>query len=193
MTQPCAIYKNDFKPVDSFETHLPQLEQIEGTSVELFKKACETAEQDFAEKPDDNDIEKNNKDTMKRLFSSDRFQMTAHYVQKDLDKLTDPDHLSEFVDSILAQKIKPQFQSQTEKRQKHSAKLVGLDFEKRVIESEQDALVLIYHPSSEKNRGLKEKFERFAQQQKANDSQLLIGRMNALNESPVFKNPAKLP
>lgn len=130
---------------------------------------------------------------MKRLFSSDRFQMTAHYVQKDLDKLTDPDHLSEFVDSILAQKIKPQFQSQTEKRQKHSAKLVGLDFEKRVIESEQDALVLIYHPSSEKNRGLKEKFERFAQQQKANDSQLLIGRMNALNESPVFKNPAKLP
>jgi len=66
------------------------------------------------------------------------------------------------VTSVLDSKIKPQFQSQNEKHQKHSAKLVGQDFEKRVIDSEEDALVLIYHPLSEKNRGLKDKFERFA-------------------------------
>jgi hypothetical protein len=39
---------------------------------------------------------------------------------------------------------------------------VGEDFEKRVIDSDRDALVLVYHPISEKNRGLKQKFEEFA-------------------------------
>ena len=69
MDVPTAIYKDDFTPVDSFKLHLASLQQIEGTTVEYFKKACATAESDFAVKPGDDDFEQNRKDTMKRLFS----------------------------------------------------------------------------------------------------------------------------
>lgn len=41
--------------------------------------------------------------------------------------------------------------------------MVGEDFEKVVIDSDKDVLVLAYHPVSEKNRGLKQKFEKFAE------------------------------
>lgn len=70
--------------------------------------------------------------------------------------------------------------------------MVGQDFEKRVIDSDKDAIVLVYHPLSEKNRGLKQKFEQFA---KANTSdKLLVARMNGgCNESAVYKVPKKLP
>ena len=49
MTKPTALYKDDFKPVNSFETCLKNLDMIENTTVEYFKKSCETAEQDFAQ------------------------------------------------------------------------------------------------------------------------------------------------
>jgi hypothetical protein len=74
---------------------------------------------------------------------------------------------------------------------KYSKKVVGLEFEKRVIDSDQDVLLLIYHPLSQKNRGLKQKFESFAETHAQVD--LLIGRYNGINESAVYKNPQKLP
>jgi hypothetical protein len=79
--------------------------------------------------------------------------------------------------------------------QKHSIKIVGEDFEKRVIETKKDALVFIYHPLKEKNRGLKEKFEQFCEEAKLEgaDQKILLARYNGMNESEVFKNPSKLP
>ena len=41
-------------------------------------------------------------------------------------------------------------------------KIVGQTFEKLVYDGKRDALVLVYHPHKEKNRGLKKKFEAFA-------------------------------
>jgi len=38
-------------------------------------------------------------------------------------------------------------------------KVVGEDFEKKVLKSKQDTLLLIYHPEKSKNRGLKEKLD----------------------------------
>jgi len=70
---------------------------------------------------------------------------------------------------------------------------VGEEFEKRVIETKRDALVLIFHPNPEKNRGLKEKFEHFCQVAKAEGCPLFLARYNGVNESEVFKNPKKLP
>jgi hypothetical protein len=37
--------------------------------------------------------------------------------------------------------------------------VVGEDFEKKVLKSKQDTLLLIYHPEKSKNRGLKEKLD----------------------------------
>jgi len=68
---------------------------------------------------------------------------------------------------------------------------VGEDFEKRIIDGSRDTLLLVYHPLAHKNRGLKEKFEQFAEQ--ADDSKLLVGRYNGVNESKVFRSPSKLP
>jgi len=52
-------------------------------------------------------------------------------------------------------------------------------------------LVLVYHPVSHKNRGLKEKFDELARS--VDQDKLLIVRYNGINESAVFKNPTKLP
>lgn len=41
--------------------------------------------------------------------------------------------------------------------------MVGDDFEQRVFNTKRDVLMLIYHPQSHKNRGLKQKFEHFAE------------------------------
>ena len=55
-------------------------------------------------------------------------------------------------------------------------------------------MVLVYHPIAEKNRKLKEKFDAFAKSlDKEEKEKLLVGRYNGINESPVFKNPKKLP
>ena len=84
------------------------------------------------------------------------------------------------------------WESEKPKVDKYSQKVVGEDFEKVVIDSEKDALVLIYHPLSEKNRGLKEKFEKFAEKNTENKNVSLL-RYNGVNESSVFRNPSKLP
>lgn len=69
--------------------------------------------------------------------------------------------------------------------------MVGEDFEKRVFDSKKDALVLIYHPLEEKNRGLKDKFEKLAEVLEGTD--FTIARYSGVNESSVYKNPSKLP
>jgi thioredoxin-like negative regulator of GroEL len=68
---------------------------------------------------------------------------------------------------------------------------VGDDFERRVFDSKKEALVLVYHPHSEKNRELKSKFESLAESMQ--DSNMTIARYNGVNQSPVYKNPSKLP
>lgn len=49
-----------------------------------------------------------------------------------------------------------------DKAEKFSTKIVGQDFEKRVFGQTQDTLLLVYHPLSQKNRGLKQKLEELA-------------------------------
>lgn len=53
-------------------------------------------------------------------------------------------------------------------------------------------LVLAYHPVSDKNRGLKQKFEKFAEKNIQNTSLILV-RYNGVNESAVYRSPIKLP
>jgi len=75
--------------------------------------------------------------------------------ESKLSKLTSAKGLLDFINN--SQMGSPlHYRSVTDKwSNKHSAKIVGEEFEKRVVETKKDALVLIYHPMSEKNRGLK--------------------------------------
>lgn len=50
-------------------------------------------------------------------------------------------------------------------KQKYTKKIVGEDFDKRIMESKKDALVLVYHPVKEKNRDLVDKYEEFVKNQ----------------------------
>jgi len=64
---------------------------------------------------------------------------------------------------------------------------VGEDFEKRVLSSKKDSLILIEHPLKEKNRGIVEEFELFASVNKFDN--VTLGRYNGINECEKFKCP----
>ena len=49
----------------------------------------------------------------------------------------------------------------------HSLKVAGEDFEKRILESKKDALVLVSHPIKEKNRKMLELYEEFVRKEGA--------------------------
>jgi hypothetical protein len=76
---------------------------------------------------------------------------------------------------------------ETEKvpKKKYTQKVVGEDYEKRVLESKKDVVLLITHPVKEKNRGLLEHFESLAREDrlKPENENVLIAKYNGVNES----------
>ena len=62
---------------------------------------------------------------------------------------------------------------------------MGEDFEKRVLESKKDVVLLITHPNKSKNRKLLEQFEELTREErsKPENSGLLLARYNGVNES----------
>lgn len=73
--------------------------------------------------------------------------------------------------------------------------MCGEDFDKRVLESKKDTLILIQHPLKENNRKLSEMFEEYTRMEsgKSENKNILFARYNGVNESQSFKNPGKLP
>jgi hypothetical protein len=89
------------------------------------------------------------------LFSPERFYMQNYHLEKDMDKLMTSQGILAFVNKCVNGELPLHYKSETDKwSHKHSSKLVGEEFEKRVIETKRDALVFISHPLKEKNRGL---------------------------------------
>lgn len=85
------------------------------------------------------------------------------YKEDSLATLKNPQKLLDFVDEARSGSRPAFYEQMRTIPEKYSVKIAGKDFEKRVFESKKDALVLIYHPEPEKNRGIKQKFEHFAQ------------------------------
>ena len=119
--------------------------------------------------------------------------MSRMFLEDNIDSLKNPTKLTAFVNEVLNGERPLYWESEKSKIQKFSEKIVGEDFEKRVIDQDRDSLVLIYHPVNEKNRGLKQKFENFAKTYRSSDKNLLIARYNGVNESAVYQVPRKLP
>ena len=109
----------------------------------------------FLAEEGDDATTKNRKDTKRMLFSPERFFMQNYHLEKNVDNLITSDGILTFVNKCLSKEMPLHFKSENDKwSHKYSNKLVGEEFEKRVIETKRDALVLISHPIKEKNRGL---------------------------------------
>lgn len=189
--KPQALFlKPDEDFVDLFQSYLPALERLEGLSKRDFIEKSLNADQEFAETPGMSEAAANKLQTLKMVFSPDRFLMSKVYREDDLESLFNPEKINGFVGEVLNGERPLFWESQIDKAPKYSQKIVGEDFEKRVYDNERDALVLIYHPIKSKNRGLKAKFENFARNA---DNELLVARCNGVNESAVYRAPAKLP
>ena len=97
------------------------------------------------------------------MYDPNRFIFDAKMYKEDsLATLKNPQKLLDFVDEARSGSRPAFYEQMRTKPEKYSVKIAGKDFEKRVFESKKDALVLIYHPEPEKNRGIKQKFEHFA-------------------------------
>ena len=80
--------------------------------------------------------------------------MPKMYHTDSIDVLVNDEKLLEFVKASIREENKLWWESEKIPSQRHSLKVVGEDFEKRILESKKDFIVLMYHPNKNKNRKL---------------------------------------
>jgi len=73
-----------FHPIDDqglnlIEKYLPHLQKLEGDSIDEFIRRSKNSEAEFADQPGDDDSRKNELDTLKRLYSPQRFVFDKIY------------------------------------------------------------------------------------------------------------------
>ena len=127
------------------------------------------------------------------VFNPSRFEMQRMHITKSIELLTCPEKLKSFALDACYKRIPYSWMSEKDKIWKKSTKLVGTTFKKMVLDNHKDALVLIYHPKKDKNRGLKQKLEALSEHVTKTDQDILVARYNGVNESSAFKKPSKLP
>ena len=84
--------------MELLKTHLPKLEKIEGVARKEFIEKSLNAEKEFEAKPGDDENEKNRLDTLKRVYSPDRYFMGIHYHEDNIQVLKNPKKLTAFVE-----------------------------------------------------------------------------------------------
>ncbi len=175
--------------INLFNNYLPNLEKVEDLSKDGYVRKALNNDEEFAYAPGDDDRERNKKDTSKLIYSPERFLMPKMYQTDDMETLINPAKLTEFVKSAINGEAKLFWESEKVPKQKYSVKIVGEDFDKRILESKQDALVLIYHPTRNKNRALLDQYEEFVKVEGRKNKNLTFARYNGVNESSSFKSP----
>ena len=133
--------------------HLKELQKVEGLSKEEYNAKAEEMSR-MAPNKDDDKLE-----TQKMMYNPSRFEMQRMHMTKSVELLTDPKRLKEFALGACLKTIPCSYMSEKDKVWKKSTKVVGTTFKKLVLDCNRDALVLIYHPQKDKNRGLKQKLE----------------------------------
>ena len=117
------------------------------------------------------------------IYNPERFFMSKMYYLEDKSKLFDSDAICQFVQSSIIGELHLYWEREKLPKQKYSEKIVGEDFEKRILESGKNAIVLFYHPIKDKNRNVCEQFEHFAEADSKKHKNLIVGRYNGINES----------
>ena len=118
------------------------------------------------------------------MYSTERFKFDRIYQFEGEQKA---EGVSKFVRRCLAGKEDIYFENKNVK-EKYSWKIVGQDFEKVVLESDRDCLVLITNSVRGKNEGFDVMYEEFVKENctKYNKSDILLGRLNAINEVNII-------
>jgi len=182
-----VFVKPDEQYVDLLETTLTKLETIEGLPREEFIAKAKNAEEEFALLPTDDESESNKKDTQKMIYNPSRFRTNRMYQTSDLETLTDPEKVNDFVKAAVSDQLPLYWETSKVSKSKYSRKLVGEDFEKKVFDAKRDTLLFIKHPDESKNRNLSSQFEDLSRQNSTSD--LVFARYSGLNESSGFKSP----
>ena len=118
---PQAIFvRPDDQFVDLFKTYLPRLEKIEGVTTRQFIEKSLNAEKEFAAKEGDDDTKQNKLDTMKMIYSPERFLMSKLYREDDINVLLNPNKLTTFVDQVLNGERPLYWESEKPKVEKYS-------------------------------------------------------------------------
>jgi len=113
----------------------------------------------------------------------------------DQDILTNPEKLVNFIQQAVLGQLPLYWETEKVPKQKYSQKVVGEDFEKRIQDSKKDVLLLVTHPTKDKNRKILAAYEELSrvEQFKEENKDILFARYMGVNESQSFKAPAKLP
>ena len=178
--------------IDLFKSYLVNIQKVEGMSRDEYLRKAVNVDKEFAYAESDDDQQRNKKDTQKLIYSPERFFMSRMYQTADRDILTDPDKLVDFVKSAVLGQLPLYWETEKVPKKKYTQKVVGEDFEKRVLESKKDVLLLVTHPIKDKNRDLLERYEELARDEISN-SGILLAKYNGVNESQQFRSPQKLP
>ena len=80
---------------------MPKLEKIEGLTKEEFLAKARNNEKEFSYSETDDDTQRNKKDTMKMIYSPDRFIMSKMYHTADYETLTNKEKILQFVKASI--------------------------------------------------------------------------------------------
>ncbi len=94
-------------------------------SIEEYYKTCMSSDEIFADKPGDSETEKNKNQTNRLIFSTERFLAQKMYREDNLESLTNPEKLLQFVDEAIREERKLFHSSVPDKAEKFSTKIVG--------------------------------------------------------------------
>lgn len=102
---------------NAFETHLQSLQTFDDLPKEEWLKKALNSEQEFAPGPDDDKNELNRKESLQRWYSDQRFVMEKKYLTRDLDVLTNPQKMKEYVENGVQGTLKNYFESHPIKKE----------------------------------------------------------------------------
>ena len=103
----------------------------------------------------------------------------------DQEILTNPEKLVNFIQQAVLGQLPLYWETEKVPKQKYSQKVVGEDFEKRIQDSKKDVLLLITHPTKDKNRNILAAYEELSrvEQFKEENKDILFARYMGVNES----------
>lgn len=89
--QPQGLFlANEDNFLNLLDTYLHKIQKIEGLTPDEYIKKALKSDIEFAHDPTEEDSQRNKKDTMRTIYSTERFIFNKAYREDDLNVLTNP-------------------------------------------------------------------------------------------------------
>lgn len=146
---------------NSMEMMLPKLKKFDDLTVKEWIEKAMNAETIFAPKPEDSKQDIDKKDSLKRWYSMQRFELEKKYFTRDAGILTDGKKMSQFITDIRNSKVPLYFEcAMLPTEYGPLREISGTNYHKFMTQSNlgKAKLVLITHPDPEKNYDIVEQY-----------------------------------